>query len=75
MADILKWFATAVLIIGTGFNSLGFYPTGPLLLILGGLIWLVVGIMWREASLIVTNGVMLVVGVTGVVLHYSGLIG
>ena len=73
MADILKWFATAVLIIGTGFNSLGFYPTGPLLLILGGLIWLVVGIMWREASLIVTNGVMLGVGVTGLVLHYSGV--
>jgi hypothetical protein len=73
MADILKWFATAVLIIGTGFNSLGFYPAGPLLLILGGLIWLVVGIMWREASLIVTNGVMLGVGVTGLVLHYSGV--
>jgi hypothetical protein len=72
MANFLKWFATAILIIGTGFNSLGYYPTGPLLLILGGLIWLVVGIMWREASLIVVNAVMVGVAILGLTLHYIG---
>ena len=73
MANFLKWFATAILIIGTGFNSLGFYPTGPILLILGGLIWLVVGILWREASLIVTNAFMVGVGIVGLLIHYSGV--
>lgn len=61
----LKWIATVILIIGTAVNSLGYYPAGPLILALGGAIWLAVSIMWREASLIVTNAVMTVTGLAG----------
>ena len=64
----LKWVATVILIIGSFVNALGIYPLGPILLILGGFFWLVVSIMWREASLIVTNGVMLVAGISGLIL-------
>lgn len=56
--DMLKWTATAVLIAGTAINSLGYYPAGPLLLIAGGLIWLVVSIRWREPALVATNSLM-----------------
>jgi hypothetical protein len=63
--QILKWVATAILIIGSGVNSLGFYPQGPLLLGLGGLVWLSVSIMWKEWSLIVTNATLLLVNITG----------
>jgi hypothetical protein len=60
-----KWFATAVLIIGTAINSLGYYPLGPIILAVGGFIWLAVSIAWREPSLIITNAVMSLTGIAG----------
>jgi hypothetical protein len=66
----LKWIGTVILIVGTAVNSMGFYPEGPIILALGGVIWLVVSIRWREASLIVTNAVMLSTGLAGLAWHY-----
>jgi hypothetical protein len=68
----LKWIATVILIAGTAINSLGHYPEGPITLAVGGLIWLIVSIRWREASLIVTNGVMLATGLAGLAYRYFG---
>jgi hypothetical protein len=70
----LKWTATAILIVGTAVNSLGYYPAGPLILVLGGLLWLIVSIRWREASLIVVNSVMTATGIAGLVLKYYNLL-
>ena len=67
MDQILKWVATATLIVGTVFNA-GFpdlYPVGPLILAAGGYIWLVVSVMWKDWALIATNTVM---STTGLVL-------
>jgi hypothetical protein len=66
MIKLMKWTATAILILGTAVNGLGYYPQGPLLLVLGGLIWLAVAIKVRDCPLIVTNLVMSVVGLTAV---------
>jgi len=66
----LKWLATAILIVGTAVNSLGYYPQGPLILTVGGLIWLVVAIRWREASLIVVNAMMSGTAILGLVWNY-----
>ena len=74
--QVLKWTATAILILGTAVNSLGYYPEGPIILAIGGVLWLIVSIMWREWALIVTNGVMLAVGIVGLLISYfsnSGL--
>ena len=67
---LLKWVATVVLIIGSFVNSLGYYPAGPILFIVGGALWLIVSVIWREPSLIVTNGVMLLAGVVGLMVNY-----
>lgn len=67
-----KWAATAILIIGTGVNSLGFYPLGPIILAVGGFIWLAVSLAWREPSLIITNAVMSITGVMGLLWRYLG---
>ena len=64
---ILKWTATAILIVGTGVNGLGIYPLGPALLVLGGFIWLAVAIRIKDAPLIVTNLVMSVVGLAAII--------
>jgi hypothetical protein len=66
----LKWVATAVLIAGTAVNSLGFYPLGPIILAIGGVLWLIVSLMWREPALIVTNAVMLATGLAGLAWVY-----
>lgn len=64
----LKWVATFFLIIGAFVNAMGIYPLGPIILIIGGLFWLVVSIMWREPSLIATNAVMSIAGISGLTL-------
>jgi len=56
--QLLKWVATATLIIGTVVNSLGYYPEGPLILAAGGYVWLVVSFIWKDWALITTNLVM-----------------
>jgi|TARA_R110000782_G_scaffold135999_2_gene228439 hypothetical protein len=66
----LKWAGTVILIIGTAINSMGYYPAGPLVLLLGGIFWVTISIRWREASLIVTNGVMMVTTILGLAWHY-----
>ena len=58
MEKYLKWTATGVLIVGQAVVGLGLYPIGPLILLVGGLLWLAVSIMWQEPALIVTNSVM-----------------
>ena len=62
--NILKWVATATLIIGFGFFSAG-YGFGWYLQILGGLIWMVAGIMMKDRPIIATNALMSTVGVIG----------
>jgi hypothetical protein len=68
----LKWIATGTLIVGCFVNSAfpSLFPVGPLILGAGGIIWLVVSCMWREWSLIITNGVMTAVGILGLAFYY-----
>ena len=68
MDQILKWIATVILIIGSFVNAMGIYPLGPIILVVGGALWLTVSVMWREPALIVTNGVMLLAGVSGLII-------
>lgn len=70
--DILKWTATSILIVGSAINGLGYYPLGPIILAVGGTIWLFVSLMWREWALVLTNGVMTLVGVAGLLIRYFG---
>ncbi len=65
MTNTLKWLGTFTLIIGVGFNSFNIYPLGPLIMCLGGIIWVVVGYMWREYSIIITNLVLTTVSLIG----------
>jgi hypothetical protein len=68
--QILKWVATGILIVGSLVNSLGYYPAGPMILGLGAIVWLIVSIMWKEMSLIVTNLIFAVVTTIGLIIYY-----
>jgi hypothetical protein len=65
--DALKWLGTIVLIIGTAVNGLNFYPLGVLILATGGLLWLTAAVLLKDRPLIVTNLVMSLTGLAGVV--------
>ena len=69
---ILKWVATAILIIGSVVNSLGYYPAGPIVLIIGSSIWLIVSFMWKESALIITNGALVIVSSVALLYHIYG---
>ena len=62
--NIVKWTATAFLIVGFGLVSAGFYDAIYIQLT-GGVLWLTASIIMRDTPLIVTNGVMTLAGVVG----------
>ena len=66
----LKWIATIFLMIGAACNSLNIYPIGPIATLVGGVCWLAVSIMWREAALITTNLVLSTITLVGLVYTY-----
>ena len=70
MDKYLKWIATGFLMIGAACNSLNIYPIGPIATLVGGLCWLTVSIMWREAALITTNLVLSTISRTNDIIHY-----
>lgn len=67
IVERLKWLGTWVLIAGTAVNGLNIYPLGVLMLALGGLLWLAAAVILKDRPLIVTNLVMTVTGLAGVV--------
>jgi len=67
---VLKWSATVTLIVGTLVNSLGYYPEGVLLLVMGGFLWLIVAMRWRDNALIATNLIMSLTGILGLAYNY-----
>lgn len=62
-----KWLATATLILGSGVNGLGYYPAGPVILVLGGVVWLLIAVKIKDWALVTTNAVMSLVSVVTVV--------
>lgn len=64
----VKWIATAVIITGTAINSFGIWPQGAITLMAGGVLWFWVALQIKDWPLIVTNGVMVLVGTTALML-------
>jgi hypothetical protein len=65
--SVLKWIGTVILIIGTAVNGLNFYPAGVLILAFGGFVWLAAAVILKDLPLIMTNLVMSLTGLAGVV--------
>jgi hypothetical protein len=72
MNTVLKWLGTAILIVGTAVNSLNIYPWGVILLIIGGWTWLIVAVRIKDRPLIVTNLVMSMTALIGLIWQYFG---
>ena len=64
-----KWIGTALLIAAAAFNSLGMYPIGPVVSAIGGVLWTIVAITWKDTALIVTNLTLTSVLVIGLIIN------
>ena len=67
--EIVKWLATGTLIVSVGFNGLGMHPIGPIVQIIGGLLWSTAAFTMKDKPLIITNVVMTAIGI--ITLTYS----
>ena len=65
----LKWTSTVVLLFGVWLTSINSYPWNVYVSALGNFGWLIVAMVWGEASLIVIQAVILLIYVVGMLAH------
>lgn len=63
MLELTKWAATFTLIVSVALNGLGIYPLGPIIQIVGGILWTTASIRMGDKPLMVTNIVMTTIGI------------
>ena len=72
LTQTLEWFATLIVIIGVAVNATGHHPEGPIIMTLGSLVWVIVGVRWKTASIVITNSVIVMVTALGLSFYYFG---
>lgn len=53
--DIVKWIATIVQLIGYGLTGLNIVPWNVFAFFFGILLWLAVGVMWKDRAIMVVH--------------------
>ena len=71
--SITKWLATILVITATAFNSLGYYPIGPIINTFAGLLWCAVSIAWNDKALMVTNFTITFVCIAGLAFNFGAV--
>jgi len=61
----LAWFASAVLIASAVAASKNLYPWFIYGFLFSNLLWVLIGVLWREKSLIVMNTVLTIIYIIG----------
>jgi len=64
----LAWISTAFLLIAASLAALNIYPYYIFAFIVSNILWVLIGILWREKSLIVLNAGLTIIYVVGLLL-------
>lgn len=67
----LKWLATATLIFGAVLTTMDVRPLNIWMFNAGNLAWLIVGVLWREWSLVVLNTVLIAIYAYGLMYTFG----
>lgn len=67
----LKWFATGTLILGAILTTMDLRPINIWMFNAGNTAWLIVGLMWREWSLVVLNLVLIAIYGWGLIFTFG----
>ena len=65
----LAWTGTVVLIVAATMAAFNLYPWYSYLFCLANGIWVVIGILWREQSLIVLNSGLTIIYIVGLIFN------
>jgi hypothetical protein len=63
----VEWIATGVFLISVALTSFNIFPLNLYVSLLTNLLWLVVGIVWKKASLIIVEAVVCIVYLIGII--------
>ena len=64
----LAWFATACLLVAATMAALNIYPWYIYAFIASNALWVLIGVLWKERSLIVLNSGLTLIYVAGLLL-------
>ena len=64
----LAWFSTACLLVAATMAAFNIYPWDIYAFIASNTLWVLIGVLWKERSLIVLNAGLTVIYVAGLVL-------
>ena len=67
----IKWIATAILLIGASFNSLEVTPINSYFMLLGTMLWFIVGMLWYDRAIITLNAMIFAIYLAGLIFYYS----
>jgi len=54
-ADVVKWVATAVQLVGYGLTGLNIVPWNVFAFFIGIFLWFAVGVMWKDRAIMVVH--------------------
>jgi len=63
----LAWCATVSLICGSMLASFNIYPWYSIAFMIANTLWIVVGVLWRERSLVVMNSAITLIYIIGLI--------
>jgi hypothetical protein len=66
----IAWTGTAILLIAATMASFNLYPWYSYAFCLANAIWVLVGILWKEKSLIVLNAGLTVIYIVGIIENF-----
>ncbi len=66
----LKWCGSILLLIGLCFTSFNIYPLNLYFMLLGSSIWVAVGYIWKDGSIILLNVVGFIITLVGLINHW-----
>jgi hypothetical protein len=65
----LAWFSTACLLVAATLAAFNIYPWYVFAFIASNSLWVLIGILWKEKSLVVLNAGLTVIYIAGLVLQ------
>ena len=61
----LKWFGSILLLIGLCFTSFNIFPLNLYFMLIGSAVWVIVGYIWKDGSIILLNVVGFAITILG----------
>ena len=66
----LKWFGSILLLIGLCFTSFNIFPLNLYFMLIGSGVWVMVGYIWKDGSIILLNVVGFIITIVGLINHW-----